>query len=95
MTADSIQKTLLPCVMLFASDRTTRTQENLPVDLRKTFRALHEKHFTLPNPSDLGSARILASMGFPALATTSAGFANALGRADGAVTRDKAIFKDS
>jgi 2-methylisocitrate lyase-like PEP mutase family enzyme len=77
--------------MLFASDRTTRTQENFPVDLRQTFRALHETPFILPNPWDLGSAKILASMGFPALATTSAGFANALGRADGAVTRDEAI----
>jgi len=47
--------------------------------------------FILPNPWDLGSAKILASMGFPALATTSAGFANSLGLADGAVTRDEAI----
>lgn len=45
----------------------------------------------MPNPWDPGSAKILASMGFPALATTSAGFANALGRTDGAVTRDEAI----
>jgi 2-methylisocitrate lyase-like PEP mutase family enzyme len=61
------------------------------MDLRQTFRALHKTPFILPNPWDLGSARILAAMGFPALATTSAGFANALGRADGEVTRDEAI----
>ena len=61
------------------------------MDLRQTFRELHKTPFILPNPWDLGSARILASMGFPALATTSAGFANALGRADGAVTRGEAI----
>lgn len=55
------------------------------MDLRQTFRALHETPFILPNPWDLGSARILAGMGFPALATTSAGFANSLGRADGSL----------
>lgn len=58
---------------------------------RQTFRDLHKTPFIMPNPWDLGSAKILASMGFPALATTSAGFANALGRPDGAVTRDEAI----
>jgi 2-methylisocitrate lyase-like PEP mutase family enzyme len=61
------------------------------MDHRDTFRALHEGHFIMPNPWDAGSARILASLGFPALATTSAGFANSLGRPDGAVTRDEAI----
>ncbi len=45
----------------------------------------------LPNPWDVGSARILANLGFQALATTSAGFANTLGRLDGSVTRDEAI----
>ena len=61
------------------------------MDTRQTFRDLHKTPFIMPNPWDLGSAKILASMGFTALATTSAGFANALGRADGAVTRDEAI----
>jgi 2-methylisocitrate lyase-like PEP mutase family enzyme len=42
----------------------------------------------LPNPWDVGSAKLLASMGFQALATTSAGHAATLGRLDGAVTRD-------
>ena len=45
----------------------------------------------LPNPWDAGSARLLASLGFAALATTSSGFAATLGRLDGAVTRDEAI----
>jgi len=58
---------------------------------RQSFRDLHKTPFILPNPWDLGSARILASMGFPALATTSAGFANAQGRPDGSVTREAAI----
>ena len=45
----------------------------------------------MPNPWDVGSARILASLGARALATTSSGFAATLGRFDGAVTRDEAI----
>jgi 2-methylisocitrate lyase-like PEP mutase family enzyme len=61
------------------------------MDQRQTFRDLHKTPFIMPNPWDVGSARILASLGFPALATTSAGFANALGRQDGDVTREEAI----
>ena len=45
----------------------------------------------MPNPWDLGSARLLASLGFEALATTSSGFAATLGRNDGSVTRDEAM----
>ena len=45
----------------------------------------------LPNPWDRGSARILESLGFRALATTSGGFALTLGRLDGSVTRDEAL----
>jgi 2-methylisocitrate lyase-like PEP mutase family enzyme len=45
----------------------------------------------LPNPWDLGSARLLASLGFKALATTSSGFAATLGRNDGAVSRDETL----
>src|SRR5215207_9725567 len=57
------------------------------------FRALHEREgaFVIPNPWDIGSARLLAGLGFEALATTSAGFANTLGRSDGQVTRDEVI----
>ena len=50
----------------------------------ETFRALHERDgaFVMPNPWDAGSARILSTMGFEALATTSAGYAFAVGRRD-------------
>ncbi|MCH9648797.1 MAG: isocitrate lyase/phosphoenolpyruvate mutase family protein [Deltaproteobacteria bacterium] len=51
------------------------------------FKALHEREraFVIPNPWDAGSARLLESLGFEALATTSSGFANTLGRLDGEV----------
>ena len=59
------------------------------------FRALHARPgaFVIPNPWDAGTARILASLGFEALTTTSAGLAFTLGRRDGAgvVTRDEAL----
>ena len=45
----------------------------------------------MPNPWDVGSARLLAHLGFQALATTSSGFAGSLGRLDGHVTRDEAL----
>jgi 2-methylisocitrate lyase-like PEP mutase family enzyme len=55
-------------------------------DKRATFRRLHEAGcFVLPNPWDAGSARLLADLGFEALATTSTGFAWTQGRADYAV----------
>ena len=51
------------------------------------FRALHEgEPFLIPNPWDAGAARVMAALGFRALATTSAGFAFTLGRPDGSVT---------
>jgi 2-methylisocitrate lyase-like PEP mutase family enzyme len=60
-----------------------------------TFQALHERDgaFVIPNPWDAGSAKMLASMGFEALATTSAGLAFVLGRADaeGAISRDESL----
>jgi 2-methylisocitrate lyase-like PEP mutase family enzyme len=57
------------------------------------FKALHEREgaFVIPNPWDVGSARLLAGLGFEALATTSAGFANSQGRLDGQMTRDEVI----
>ena len=57
------------------------------------FLALHRPGAPLliPNPWDAGSARLLASLGFEALATTSGGFAATLGRLDGSVSRDEAI----
>ncbi len=57
------------------------------------FLALHRpgQPLLLPNPWDVGSARLLASLGFEALATTSSGFAATLGRLDGSVTREEAL----
>jgi len=56
------------------------------------FQALHAGDaFVIPNPWDAGSARMLAALGFKALATTSSGFAFTLGRLDGGVTLDEVI----
>jgi 2-methylisocitrate lyase-like PEP mutase family enzyme len=57
------------------------------------FLALHKgpAALLLPNPWDVGSALLLASLGFDALATTSSGFAATIGRDDGQVTRDEAV----
>jgi 2-methylisocitrate lyase-like PEP mutase family enzyme len=56
------------------------------------FRALHEgEPFVIPNPWDAGSARVLAALGFQALATTSSGFAFTLGRLDGRATLDDVV----
>lgn len=61
----------------------------------QAFKALHEREgaFVIPNPWDAGSARLLASLGFEALATTSAGLAFSLGRPDaqGALSRDETL----
>jgi 2-methylisocitrate lyase-like PEP mutase family enzyme len=56
----------------------------------KLFRDLHyrERAFIIPNPWDVGTARLLQILGFAALATTSAGFAFSIGKPDGAVDRD-------
>jgi 2-methylisocitrate lyase-like PEP mutase family enzyme len=56
----------------------------------QTFRQLHEHGvFLIPNPWDAGSAKVLAALGFPALASTSSGFAFTLGRPDGGATLDE------
>jgi 2-methylisocitrate lyase-like PEP mutase family enzyme len=62
-------------------------------DLAARFLALHVPGapLLLPNPWDAGSARVLATLGFAALATTSSGFAATFGRPDGAVSRDEAL----
>jgi 2-methylisocitrate lyase-like PEP mutase family enzyme len=62
-------------------------------DKAEHFLELHRggEPLLIPNPWDAGSARLLESLGFSALATTSSGFAATLGRQDGAVTRDEAI----
>lgn len=66
-------------------------------DKGRAFRALHERPraFIIPNPWDVGSARLLAHLGFEALATTSAGHAFAMGRPDHGIERDEAIAHGS
>ena len=63
-----------------------RTQE----EKGSAFRALHERDsaFIIPNPWDIGTARILAQLGFEALATTSAGYAFSVGQRDNTIGRD-------
>ena len=62
------------------------------VDRCRTFRQLHQSGcFVMPNPWDPGSARALAQLGFPALATTSSGFAWSLGRPDNHVSLEEAL----
>jgi 2-methylisocitrate lyase-like PEP mutase family enzyme len=62
-------------------------------EIAERFLALHsgERPLLLPNPWDVGSAKLFESMGFEALATTSSGFAMTLGRLDGSVSREEAI----
>jgi 2-methylisocitrate lyase-like PEP mutase family enzyme len=62
-------------------------------DRRARFRELHEREelFVIPNPWDVGSAKLLAHLGFEALATTSAGLAWSLGKLDQRVTRDELV----
>src|SRR3989304_2792721 len=62
-------------------------------DKATRFRALHEGPggFVIPNPWDAGSARILAGLGFQALAPSSGASAGILGRRDGQVTREEAL----
>jgi 2-methylisocitrate lyase-like PEP mutase family enzyme len=59
----------------------------------RIFRALHARDsaFIIPNPWDAGTARLLASLGFEALATTSAGYAFSVGQCDGTIGRDDAL----
>jgi 2-methylisocitrate lyase-like PEP mutase family enzyme len=67
----------------------------MPAQIEKAhaFRALHErdKAFIIPNPWDIGTARMLSSLGFEALATTSAGFAFSTGRPDYGVDRNEML----
>ena len=61
-------------------------------ELGAAFRALHEgEPFVIPNPWDAGSAKVLAALGFKALASTSSGFAFTLGRRDGEATLEEVI----
>jgi 2-methylisocitrate lyase-like PEP mutase family enzyme len=61
-------------------------------DRCRVFRQLHESGcFVIPNPWDLGSARLLTQLGFPALATTSSGFAWSMGRQDNHVSLEETL----
>jgi 2-methylisocitrate lyase-like PEP mutase family enzyme len=62
-------------------------------DKARAFRALHERPgaFIIPNPFDVGTARLLAHMGFEALATTSSGYAFSAGKPDHGVSRDEML----
>src|ERR1700748_2901227 len=75
-----------------------RNKENSAVTREQKFQALKTLHerpgaFVIPNPWDAGTARILAALGFAALATSSAGLAFSLGRRDTerAITRDEML----
>src|SRR6476659_632729 len=59
----------------------------------RVFRALHERNeaFIIPNPWDVGSARLLAHLGFEALATTSAGHAFSVGQMDNVLSREETV----
>lgn len=56
-----------------------------------TFRDLHDSFFVMPNPWDVGSAKVLESLGFVALATTSSGHAGSIGKQDRQVTLDELV----
>src|ERR671927_208984 len=63
-----------------------------PSDRCRAFHRLHQSGcFVIPNPWDIGSARLLVQLGFPALATTSSGYAWSLGRRDNAVSLEEAL----
>jgi 2-methylisocitrate lyase-like PEP mutase family enzyme len=70
-------------------DRTTAVR----VEKGREFRALHERDraFILPNPWDVGTARLLTHVGFEALATTSAGYAFSVGKRDNTIGRDEML----
>jgi 2-methylisocitrate lyase-like PEP mutase family enzyme len=79
----------------FPRRSTAKGEESLASRAAKgaAFRALHQREgaFILPNPWDVGTARLLAHMGFEALASTSAGFAASMGRRDYGVSRDEVL----
>jgi 2-methylisocitrate lyase-like PEP mutase family enzyme len=74
---------------LLEDDQAMRSQTEKAL----AFRALHERPgaFIIPNPWDAGTAKLLAALGFEALATTSLGLANTFGRVDSAVTRSEVL----
>jgi 2-methylisocitrate lyase-like PEP mutase family enzyme len=86
----------LPSMPGFVAEPPEPTNHAALTERRRVFRALHERGcFVIPNPWDVGSARYLQHLGFPALATTSAGFAFSQGLPDSGddavVTRDRSL----
>jgi 2-methylisocitrate lyase-like PEP mutase family enzyme len=76
---------------MFARNECAMTKSS-PADKRKVFRKLHESGcFVIPNPWNVGSARYLQSLGFPALATTSSGYAHSQAYADGALSAEAVL----
>jgi len=75
------------------SDRENNYSMSSQKEKAARFRALHDSAevFVIPNPWDIGSARVLAGLGFQALATSSAASACAVGKRDGVLTRDEAL----
>ena len=74
------------------ASRRRSTSPQTQQELAAAFRALHEgEPFVIPNPWDAGSAKVLATLGFRALASTSSGFAFTLGRLDGGATLDEVV----
>jgi 2-methylisocitrate lyase-like PEP mutase family enzyme len=70
----------------------SRAAQRTQQEKAAAFRGLHDGDaFIIPNPWDAGSARLLESLGFKALATTSSGFAFTLGRLDGDATLDEVV----
>ena len=69
------------------------TTERTQAQKARAFRALHEREgaFIIPNPWDVGTARLLAHLGFEALATTSAGYAFSVGRCDNTIGREESL----
>jgi 2-methylisocitrate lyase-like PEP mutase family enzyme len=70
-----------------------KSKQPTQLEKGKAFRALHEREsaFVIPNPWDVGSARLLAHFGFEALATTSMGYAFSLGRLDNTLDREETL----
>jgi 2-methylisocitrate lyase-like PEP mutase family enzyme len=84
-------RSIVPRSLPFLPQDLTMTTPST-TDKCRTFRALHQSGcFVIPNPWNVGSARYLQGLGFKALATTSAGYAHALGYADGEQTRDEVL----
>src|ERR1700754_2415825 len=87
----------MPCAAILATNtgQKQKGRQIMPIttaDKRATFRKLHEAGcFVLPNPWDVGSAKALQHLGFKAIASTSAGFAWTIGKADNKVTVDEVL----